>query len=186
MSFAVSTFVSGVVVIEVWNTQLPVWAFVLALIICASPDTPARVEYLVDLPPPRSAFVYIIPIGFIAATANQEVGVNVLAEFIISYLLPGRPIAVMIFKNCCYGTMAQAVNFTSIFKVGHYMKIPPRTMFFWQVAATIIAGTVQLGVQDWLFSNVEDLCSASQKDGFICPETTVFGTASIIVRYIFP
>jgi hypothetical protein len=66
------------------------------------------------------------------------------------------------------------------------MKIPPRLMFFCQVVATIIAGTVQLGVQAWLFSNVEGLCSPTQKDGFTCPHTTVFGNASIIVRYIFP
>jgi len=28
-------FVFGVVAIEVWKTQLPVWGFVLALLICA-------------------------------------------------------------------------------------------------------------------------------------------------------
>jgi hypothetical protein len=35
MIFAVTMFVFGVVVIEVWKTELPVWGFVLALIICA-------------------------------------------------------------------------------------------------------------------------------------------------------
>ena len=35
-SFAVTMFLFGIVVIEVWETQLPVWAFVLALLICAS------------------------------------------------------------------------------------------------------------------------------------------------------
>ena len=29
-----TTFVSGVVVIEVWKTELPVWGFVLVLLIC--------------------------------------------------------------------------------------------------------------------------------------------------------
>ena len=32
--FSVTMFVFGVVVIEVWDTQLPIWAFVLALLIC--------------------------------------------------------------------------------------------------------------------------------------------------------
>ena len=36
VSSVVSLFTFGVVTIEVWSTQLPVWAFVLALIICAS------------------------------------------------------------------------------------------------------------------------------------------------------
>jgi hypothetical protein len=50
--------------------------------------------------------------------------------------------------------MVQALQFTSDFKLGHYMKIPPRSMFFCQVVATVIAGTVQLGVQAWMFTNI--------------------------------
>jgi hypothetical protein len=34
-------------------------------------------------------------------------------------------------------------------KLGHYMKVPPRTMFLCQVVATVVAGTTQLGVQHW-------------------------------------
>lgn len=45
--------------------------------------------------------------------------------------------------------MVQALQFTSDFKLGHYMKIPPRPMFWCQVVATVIAGTVQLAVQGW-------------------------------------
>jgi hypothetical protein len=77
--------------------------------------------------------------------------------------------------------MAQALQFASDFKLGHYMKIPPRTMFFAQVSAAAVAGTVQLGVQAWMFTNIVDICSSKQPDGFICPSTEVFGTASIIV-----
>lgn len=56
---------------------MPVWALVLALFI---------------------AFVYIIPIGMIQAITNQQVGLNVITELIIGYALPGRPIAMMMFK----------------------------------------------------------------------------------------
>lgn len=45
--------------------------------------------------------------------------------------------------------MTQALQFTSDMKLGHYMKVPPRTMFWCQIAATIVAGTVQLAVQEW-------------------------------------
>jgi hypothetical protein len=79
--------------------------------------------------------------------------------------------------------MAQALQFAQDFKLGHYMKIPPRTMFFAQVSAAAIAGTVQLGVQAWMFTNIVDMCSITQPDGFICPSTQVFGTASIIVSF---
>lgn len=42
-----------------------------------------------------------------------------------------------------------AMVFTADFKLGHYMKVPPRVMFFGQIMAILVAGTVQLGVQAW-------------------------------------
>jgi len=161
----VSMFICGIIAIEVWPTQMPVWAFVLALCI---------------------AFVYIIPIGMIQAVTNQQVGLNVITELVIGYALPGRPIAMMMFKTWGYITMVQALQFTSDFKLGHYMKIPPRPMFTCQVVATIIAGTVQLAVQAWMFDNIPDMCSTHQKDGFSCPSTKVFFTASVIWGVIGP
>ncbi|KAL6301879.1 OPT oligopeptide transporter [Sparassis latifolia] len=161
----VTMFIFGVVSIEVWKTQFPVWALVLALII---------------------SFVYTIPIGMIQAITNQQIGLNVITELIIGYALPGRPIAMMMFKTWGYITMYQALQFTSDMKLGHYMKIPPREMFWAQIIASVIAGTVQLGVQAWMFTNITDMCSPNQKDGFICPSTEVFGTASIIWGVIGP
>jgi OPT family oligopeptide transporter len=126
--------------------------------------------------------VYVVPIGMILAITNSQIGLNVITELIIGYALPGRPIAMMMFKTWGYITMVQALQFTGDFKLGHYMKIPHRPMFVCQVVGTIIAGTVQLGVQAWMFSNVQDICTPTQPNGFICPSTTVFGTASIIVN----
>lgn len=34
----------------------------------------------------------------IQATTNQKVGLNVITELIIGYALPGRPVAMMLFK----------------------------------------------------------------------------------------
>jgi len=160
-----SMFGIGIISIEVWPTQMPVWAFVLALLI---------------------SFFYVIPIGMIQAITNQQVGLNVITELIIGFALPGHPVAMMMFKTWGYITMVQALTFASDFKLGHYMKIAPRSMFWSQVVATVIAGTVQLGVQAWMFTNIPDMCSPTQKDGFICPSTEVFGTASIIWGVIGP
>jgi hypothetical protein len=130
------------------------------------------------------AFLYTIPLSVIRATTNQQPGLNVITELIIGYALPGRPIAMMLFKTWGYNTLKRALQFTGDFKLAHYMKIAHRPMFFCQVVATIVAGTVQLGVQAWMFANIEGLCDADQKDGFICPNIIVFGNASIIVSKI--
>ena len=48
------------------------------------------------------AFVYFIPIGMIQAITNQQIGLNVITELIIGYALPGRPLAMMLFKTWGY------------------------------------------------------------------------------------
>ncbi|EKM60690.1 uncharacterized protein PHACADRAFT_203846 [Phanerochaete carnosa HHB-10118-sp] len=161
----VSMFLFGVIAIEIYPTQMPVWAFVLALAV---------------------AFVYTIPIGIIQAVTNQQIGLNVITELIVGYVLPGQPLAMMLFKTWGYNTMSQALTFTSDMKLGHYMKIPPRTMFWCQVVATVVAGIVQLAVQSWMFENIPDMCDSLQKDHFVCASTEVFYTASVIWGVVGP
>lgn len=76
----------------------------------------------------------------------------------------------------------------SSFRYGRMLSIrlSPRPMFWCQLIATIVAGTVQLGVQAWMFTNIKEMCSQEQDHGFTCPSTEVFGTASIIWGVIGP
>ncbi|KAI6101085.1 OPT oligopeptide transporter protein-domain-containing protein [Pisolithus croceorrhizus] len=150
-------FALGVVSFEVWPAYLPVWAFVVALLI---------------------AFTYVIPCGMIQAIMNQQVGLKYL---IVGYALPGRPIAMMMFKTWGYITMTQALTFAA-----HYMEIPPRKIFWCQIVAAMVAATTQLGVQTWMLNSIPDMCSQDQKDGFTCSYTEVFGTASIIWGVVGP
>ena len=66
-------FTLGVIGIELWHTQMPVWAFVIALLIGKSTFSSA---------PPvthmwfREAFTYVIPCGMIQAITNQQVGLK--------------------------------------------------------------------------------------------------------------
>ncbi|KAL1692218.1 OPT oligopeptide transporter protein-domain-containing protein [Schizophyllum commune] len=127
--------------------------------------------YLVAL---MLSFLFVVPVGMIQAVTNHQVSLGIISELVVGYMLPGRP------------AMSNALEFTLNFKIGHYMKIPPRPMLCAQMIATAIAGTTQLGVQEWLFSNVPDMCSPTQASGFVCPDTQVFGTASIIWGVIGP
>lgn len=70
---------------------------------------------------------------FFVLLTCQTPGLNIVTEYIMGYMLPGRPIANVVFKTYGYISMAQAVSFLNDFKLGHYMKIPPRSMFFVQV-----------------------------------------------------
>jgi len=92
----------------------------------------------------------------------------------------------MIFKTFGYITMAQGLSFVSDLKLGHYMKIPPRMMFLCQTVAALIASFVVVGVQNWMFGNIEGMCEPGQADSFTCPGIKVFGTASLIWGGIGP
>ena len=48
-------------------------------------------------------------------------------------MYPGKPLANVAFKTYGYVSMSQAIMFSSDFKLGHYMKIPPKSMFIVQV-----------------------------------------------------
>lgn len=67
----------------------------------------------------------------------QQPGLNVITELIIGYIYPGKPLANVAFKTYGYISMAQALSFVGDFKLGHYMKIPPRSMFTVQVKIKI-------------------------------------------------
>ncbi|KAF8342569.1 OPT oligopeptide transporter [Cantharellus anzutake] len=159
------SFALGVVAITVWDTQLPIWAFIVAIFV---------------------ALFYAVPIGMVEAITNVQVGLNVFTELIIGYALPGKPVAMMIFKTFGYITMTQALSFTSDLKLGHYMKIPPRLMFTVQTIATIVAAFVSVLVQDWCLANIADICDPQQSDKFTCPHIKVFGVASLIFGSVGP
>ncbi|XP_077237616.1 oligopeptide transporter 1-like isoform X2 [Tasmannia lanceolata] len=148
--------------------QLPSWGILLA---CAL------------------ALVFTLPIGIITATTNQTPGLNVITEMIIGYMYPGRPLANMAFKTYGYISMAQALTFLSDFKLGHYMKIPPKSMFLVQLVGTVVASTTYFFTAWWLLTSVEHICDRSKLpigSPWTCPGDRVFYNASIIWGLVGP
>lgn len=162
--FAIMIGLSLITVLA-FPTNLTWWAFLLALGI---------------------SFAFSLPIGIIQAITNTQIGLNVLTEFIFGYIQPGRPLALMIFKTYGYITMSQALSFVSDLKFGHYMKIPPRTMFMAQVVATTFSCFIQVAVLNFALTNIKDVCTPNQPEHFTCPGGKVFFSASVIWGLIGP
>jgi OPT family oligopeptide transporter len=146
-------------------TQLPLWAAVITMLL---------------------SFSLAIPLSMFMAISSQQIPMNVIYELIAGYMLPGRPIANMIFKTVAYTTTIQTINFAANLKVGHYMKIPPRIMFTIQIIGAVIISIWTIFIQDWMLHNIEDICTPHQKQGFTCPLSTTFATASIIWGAVGP
>ncbi|PWY99371.1 OPT-domain-containing protein [Testicularia cyperi] len=157
--------VFGVAMVEVYNTGLPIWAFLVSVLI---------------------PVVYILPTGFVYAMTGQAIGTNLIGELIVGYMLPGKPLPNMIFKAYALQGLLGGLQFVQDLKLGHYMKIPPRTTFIAQMSGVVVACFVQMGVKQWMFSNIPNLCSPLQADSFTCPRVSVFYTASLVWGAIGP
>ncbi|KAJ6298369.1 hypothetical protein OIU76_019511 [Salix suchowensis] len=114
--------------------QLPWWGLLLACFI---------------------ALIFTLPVGVVQATTNMQIGLNVITELVIGYMYPGKPFANVAFKTYGYISMTQALSFLGDFKIGHYMKIPPKSMFIVQLVGTIVSSTVYFGTAWWLLTSVE-------------------------------
>ena len=159
----VLTLALSMVTCVVWD-YMPWWALILALAI---------------------ALVFVLPVGIVQAVTNQQPGLNIVTEYAIGYLLPGHAIANVTFKTYGYIVNVQALNFVSDLKLGHYMKIPPRTMFMAQVVSSVMSCIINLGTATWLINTRPGICTAAGYP-FTCRSTKTFYSASVIWGAIGP
>ncbi|KAG9537322.1 small oligopeptide transporter, partial [Aureobasidium melanogenum] len=173
--------------------KVPAWWYIVLLLICIGLSFatiyayPTEMSWWALILAFIISFVWFLPIGFIQAITNVQLGLNVFTEFLIGYMQPGKPNAMMLFKTYGYITMTQGLAFTQDMKLGHYLKVPPKTMFMGQLIATIWSCIVQLAVFEWAFGGgIKDLCALHQVNHFTCPGGRVFYNASVIWGVIGP
>uniref|UniRef100_A0A803LV84 Uncharacterized protein n=1 Tax=Chenopodium quinoa TaxID=63459 RepID=A0A803LV84_CHEQI len=172
-----------------WFYILLVASFALSLVLCIFMKDQIQMPWWALIFAAGIAFLFTLPVSVITATTNQTPGINIITEYLMGLILPGRPIANVCFKTYGYMSMAQAVSFLNDFKLGHYMKVPPRSMFLVQFIGTIIAGTVNL-LAAWYFLNtVPHICQDQllpPGSTWTCPNDNVFFDASVIWGLLGP
>jgi len=162
----------------------------------------------------------MVPIGIVQAVTNFQIGLNIITELIVGFMLPGRPIAMMLFKaygylllplplplftnpsprlppsrkpipntpspKYSYAPMYQGLLFTGDLKLGHYMKVPPRTLMAAQGVATFWAAIVNVAVLEWAFSAIKNICDPGNTNSYICPVGRSAFNSSVIFGVIGP
>ncbi|KAI7904553.1 OPT family small oligopeptide transporter [Cokeromyces recurvatus] len=107
----------NIVVSYMNSSQLPWWGVILAI---------------------TMSTVLSLPLNMITAITGSGFGLNVFAEMICGFILPGLPVANMYFKTLGFNTLSQAGTMASDLKIGHYLKVPPRLIFMNQMLGTCI------------------------------------------------
>lgn len=148
-----------------YETQLPWWGLIVALLI---------------------PLVTFIPQGLLEGITNQHVGLNIITELVAGYIWPGKPLANMMVKLYGFIPMRQGLDFSRDLKIAQYMKIPPRLLFFAQIVGTLVAGLVNVGVQQWMRGHIDNICTPNQVDGFTCANGRTIFNASIIWGAVGP
>lgn len=155
----------GIFVVEYYPVHLPWYGLLLALGICT---------------------ILFIPIGIVMAITNQHSSIYLICQLVCGAVFPGRPVANMVFVTYGYISSAQGVKFAADLKLGHYMKIPPRILFWVQMVATIVSSLTQIGVLNWMFANVPGICTTDAINGFTCPLARVHFNGSILWGVVGP
>ncbi|KAL5059377.1 hypothetical protein RYX36_030981 [Vicia faba] len=177
--------------------QVPEWWFVsililmvmMALVACEGFGKQLQLPWWGILLALAIALVFTLPIGVIEATTNTRSGLNVITELVIGFIYPGKPLANVAFKTYGHISMVQALGFLGDFKLGHYMKIPPKSMFMVQLVGTVVASSVNFGTAWWLLTSIENICDESllpKGSPWTCPGDDVFYNASIIWGVVGP
>ncbi|XP_039068652.1 oligopeptide transporter 4-like [Hibiscus syriacus] len=177
--------------------DIPSWSFyallaatfVVSLVLCIFLNDQVKMPWWGLLFAGAMAFIFTLPISIVTATTNQTPGLNIITEYVTGLIYHGRPMANVCFKTYGYMSMAQAVSFLNDFKLGHYMKIPPRSMFLVLFIGTVLAGTINIAVAWWLQNSVENTCQDDllpADSPWTCPSDRVFFDASVIWGLVGP
>ncbi|CAG8768512.1 12100_t:CDS:10 [Gigaspora margarita] len=150
------------------GVNLPWWGVLLAIIIAAS---------------------MVLPIGIIQAISNWQLGLNVMTELVCGLLLPGYPIANVYFKTYGYRSMSQCLLFVQDLKLGHYMKIPPKSMFTAQIWGTFVGVIVNYWALYIIINTKRSYIDGTEIDPtgqWVGLNSQIFNTASIVWGLIGP
>ena len=172
--------------------DIPEWMFLiyaasmLVIQIFILQYTSFRLEWWGTLLAFTIAIVFIIPIGAIQALSNQQIGLNVLTEFVIGLMIPGRIVEVMTFKSFGYNIMIQALNLSSDLKLSHYMHISPIAMVGAQFIGTVIGAFMNTGIAFWMMDTMLPLLQKSDSQNWEASNFNVFISAGSIWGAIGP
>lgn len=118
-------FVAGIIVNVKGETTLPVWGYIIALLLGA----------------------FIAPFSCVLyGLYGNGVSTNQISKMVAGAIHPGRPLANLYFASWSHQVILLSVNLANWMKIGQYTKVPHRVMFGTQIYATLLGAGLNYAV----------------------------------------
>ncbi|KAI1336702.1 OPT oligopeptide transporter protein-domain-containing protein [Xylariaceae sp. FL0016] len=130
------SFVLGLVVVIKEDITLPVWAYVVSLIVGT-------------VFAPLSCLIY--------SRFGNGIATNNLSKMLGGLMVPERPVGNMYFAAWSHNVINCTVQLAQDLKMGEYLKIPSRVMFITQIYGTVLGGFINYAVMTSIVTGNEDL-----------------------------
>ncbi|KAK2797675.1 hypothetical protein FQN50_009099 [Emmonsiellopsis sp. PD_5] len=143
-----AAFISILVILARGLFFIPIWTYFVAILMGAA---------------------CIVPMGWLYAISNFQVAIGTTNELLYGYMVS----AVSGHKHpagaSTYGAIAGTAWYRAQYmlqdqKIGHYMHIPPRAVFFSQIFAELTGIPVNYGVMQWVLKTKGDFLLGIKKD----------------------
>ncbi|CAG8536895.1 13939_t:CDS:10 [Dentiscutata erythropus] len=122
-------------------------------------------------------------------TKEEEDEADIQSELVCGFILPGRPIANIYFKIYGRVSLSQCLLFVQDLKLGHYMKIPPRSMFKSQIWGTFVGIIINYWALNIIINKKRIYLDGTKPDPsgqWTGLKSEIFNTASIVWGLIGP
>jgi OPT family small oligopeptide transporter len=118
-----------------------------------------------------TGFVVVVPLGYLYAISNYQVAIGDFNELIYGYMVHTaagaghhHPCGPSVYGSIAGDAWYRAQYMLQDQRIGHYMHIPPRTVFFSQVFGSILGIPINYGVIRWVLSTKFDILSGAKPD----------------------
>ncbi|KAK9452722.1 OPT oligopeptide transporter protein-domain-containing protein [Dipodascopsis uninucleata] len=155
----------AIVAIRCFPTEVPIWVLIATFVITVAMIIPSMVMY---------------------ASTGYLMTVYLLGTLLGGYWVPGSGIACIYTRMFGYSIDEQAESYVGDQKLGHYAKIPPRSVYRAQFAATVVQVFASAGGWQMLQDGVAGLCTYDQVSRFTCPFSHTLFSESVMIGLIGP
>ena len=143
-----ASFISIITILAKGLFFIPIWTFIIALLMGAA---------------------CVIPMGWLYAITNFQVAVGTTNELLYGYMVQAagghhHPAGASTYGAIAGDAWYRAQYMLQDQKIGHYMHVPPRAVFFSQVFGELIGIPINYGVIQWVLRTKGDFLLGIKKD----------------------